>query len=146
MRSNNNQNESMSLAEEDNHINRKTLWFLLAGVFLISFSLLAFEITLTRILSVMLSYHYVFVVASLALLGLGTGGIFVYLFRRQRASRHGRFGSLGIFPSLFSLSIPFSVILITRIAYFENIQDNILLYGFLLFIPFFLVGVMVWPE
>ena len=136
----------MSLAEEDNHINRKTLWFLLAGVFLISFSLLAFEITLTRILSVMLSYHYVFVVASLALLGLGTGGIFVYLFRRQRASRHGRFGSLGIFPSLFSLSIPFSVILTTRIAYFENIQDNILLYGFLLFIPFFLVGVMVWPE
>ena len=143
MRSNNNQNESMSPGEEDNHINRKTLWFLLAGVFLISFSLLAFEITLTRILSVVLSYHYVFVVASLALLGLGTGGIFVYLFRRQRSSRHGGFGSLGIFPSLFSLSIPLSVILITRIAYFENIQDNILLYGFLLFTPFFLVGVFL---
>ena len=93
--------------EEDNHLNRRTLWFLLAGIFLISFSLLAFEITLTRLLSVVLSYHYVFVVVSLALLGLGTGGIFVYLFRPQRASRHGGFGSLGIFPSLFSLSIPF---------------------------------------
>lgn len=143
MRTNNNQKESISLVEEDNHINRGTLWVLLTGVFLISFSLLAFEITLTRILSVVLSYHYVFVVVSLALLGLGAGGIFVYLFRPQRLSSHGRFGSLGIFPSLFSLSIPFSVILITRIAYLENIVDNVLLYWFLLFIPFFLVGVFL---
>ncbi len=143
MRSENNQNEPMPLAEEDNHINRRMLWVLLAGVFLISFSLLAFEITLTRILSVVLSYHYVFLVVSLALLGLGTGGIFVYLFRQQRSGRHGRLGSLGIFPSLFSLSIPFSVILITRIAYLENIQDNILLYGLVLFTPFFLVGVFL---
>ncbi len=142
MKSKNNQNESLPLVEEDNHLNRRTLWFLLAGVFLISFSLLAFEITLTRILSVALSYHYVFVVASLALLGLGAGGIFVYLFRPQRASRHGRFGSLGIFPSLFSLSIPLSVILITRIAYL----NNILLYCLVLFIPIFLVGVMVWLK
>jgi len=139
MKSKNNQDESLSLVEEDNQISRRTLWFLLTGVFLISFSLLAFEITLTRLLSVALSYHYVFVVVSLALLGLGTGGIFVYLFRRQRSSRHGRFGSLGIFPSLFSLSIPFSVMLITRIAYI----DNILLYCLVLFIPFFLAGVFL---
>ena len=133
----------MSLAQEDNHIDRRTLWVLLVGVFLISFSLLAFEIILTRILSVILSYHYVFVVVSLALLGLGTGGIFVYLFRPQGSNRHGRFGSLGIFPSLFSLSIPFSVMLIARIAYSENLLDNVLLYGFLLFVPFFLVGVFL---
>ena len=142
MKSKNNQDESLSLVEEDNQISRRTLWLLLTGVFLISFSLLAFEITLTRLLSVVLSYHYVFVVVSLALLGLGTGGIFVYLFRPQRSSRQGRFGSLGIFPSLFSLSIPFSVILITRIAYI----DNILLYCLVLFIPFSLVGVMVWLK
>jgi hypothetical protein len=145
MKSENNQAESISPGEEDNHLNRRTLWFLLAGIFLISFSLLAFEITRTRLLSVVLSYDYVFVV-SLALLGLGAGGIFVYLFRPQRSSRHGGFGSLDIFPSLFSLSIPFSVILITRIAYFENLQDNVLLYGLLLFTPFSLVGGMVWPE
>ena len=136
----------MPLMEKNNQISRRTLWFLLAGVFLISFSLLAFKITLTRLLSAMLSYHYVFVVASLALLGLGAGGIFVYLFRPERSSRHGGFGSLGVFPSLFSLSIPFSVILIIRNAYLENLQDNILLYGFFLFIPFPLVGVMVWLK
>ena len=139
MKNGNNQDESLSLVEEDNQISRRTLWLLLTGVFLISFSLLAFEITLTRLLSVALSYHYVFVVASLALLGLGTGGIFVYLFRRQRSSRHGSFGSLGIFPSLFSLSIPLSVILITRITYI----DNILLYFLVFLIPFFLVGVFL---
>ncbi len=126
----------MLSVEADAQINRGRLWFLLAGVFLISFSMLAFEITLTRILSVVLVYHYVFVVVSLALLGLGTGGIFVYLFRQSRPGRHGRLGSLGIFPSLFSLSIPLSVMLIARIAYI----DNILLYCLVLLIPFFLVG------
>ena len=85
MKSKNNQDESLSLVEEDNQISRRTLWLLLTGVFLISFSLLAFEITLTRLLSVVLSYHYVFVVVSLALLELDTGGIFVYLFRPQRS-------------------------------------------------------------
>ena len=67
MRSDNNQNESMFLMEEDNHINRRTLWVLLVGIFLVSFSLLAFEITITRLLPVVLSYHYVFVVISLVL-------------------------------------------------------------------------------
>ncbi len=138
MRSKNNQNESISLAQEENHINRRTLWFLLAGVFLISFSLLAFEITLTRILSVVLSYHYVFVVVSLALLGLGTGGIFVYLFRRRIPRGHSRFSPLALFASLFSLSIPFSIIVMTRIA-----TGGILLYYFFLFIPFFFAGVFL---
>ena len=42
----------------------------------------------------MLSYHYVFVVISLALLGLGVGGIFVRLFRPQIPRGHSRFGSM----------------------------------------------------
>ncbi len=84
----------MFLVKEDNHITRRTLWVLLVGVFLISFSLLTFEISLTRVLSVVLSYHYVFVVISLALLGLGVGGIFVRLFRPQIPRGHSRFGSM----------------------------------------------------
>lgn len=84
----------MFLVKEDNHITRRTLWVLLVGVFLISFSLLTFEISLTRVLPVVLSYHYVFVVISLALLGLGIGGIFVRLFRPQIPRGHSRFGSM----------------------------------------------------
>jgi len=138
MRNESNQNEAISPVEEDNHINRRTLWFLLAGIFLMSFSLLAFEIALTRILSVMLSYHYVFIVISLALLGLGAGGIFIHLFRRRIPHGSGRFGSLALFASLFSLSIPLSVIVMTRIA-----TSSILLYCLLLFIPFFFAGALL---
>lgn len=129
--------------KEDDSINRGTLWILLGGVFLTSFSLLTFEITLTRLLSVMLSHHYVFLVVGLALLGLGVGGIFVHFFRPRIPSGHNRFGSLALFASLFSLTIPFSVILITQIGYMDNIWNNILLYCFLLFIPFFFAGVLL---
>jgi len=129
--------------KEDDHVSRGTLWILLGGVFLTSFSLLTFEITLTRLLSVMLSYHYVFLAVSLALLGLGGGGIFVHFFRPQIPSGHNRFGSLALFASLFSLAIPFSVILIIQIGYIDSIRDNILLFCFLLFIPFFFVGVLL---
>ncbi|MFH1647250.1 MAG: hypothetical protein ABID71_06175, partial [Chloroflexota bacterium] len=82
--------------QENNHLTRGTLWILLAGIFLVSFSLLALEITLTRLLSVMLLYHYVFAVVSLALLGLGAGGIFVHLFRPRVPGGHERFGSLAL--------------------------------------------------
>ena len=127
----------------DNDITRGTLWLLLVGVFLTSLSLLALEITLARLLSVLLLYHFVFAVVSLALLGLGAGGIFVHFFRPQIPSGHNRFGSLALFASLISLSIPFSVMLMVQIGYIEAIRDNILFYCFLLFIPFFFTGVLL---
>lgn len=129
--------------KEDDSINRGTLWILLGGVFLTSFSLLTFEITLTRLLSVMLSHHYVFLVVGLTLLGLGVGGIFVHFFRPRIPSGHNRFGSLALFASLFSFTIPLSVILIIQIGYRDNIWDNILLHCLLLFIPFFFAGVLL---
>ncbi len=56
---------------------------ILAAVALVSLSVLLLEITFTRILSVILSYHFVYLVVSLALLGLGGGGIFAYLRYRS---------------------------------------------------------------
>jgi predicted membrane-bound spermidine synthase len=128
--------------KEDEPLNRGTLGLLLAGVFLTSFSLLAFEITLARLLSVLLLYHFVFAVVSLALLGLGVGGIFVYFFRPQVPAGDNRFGSLALLASLISLAIPVSVILMIQIGYLDSV-NNILVYGFLLFIPFFLAGVFL---
>jgi len=49
---------------EGEHKNRKRLWILTGAIFLTSFSLITFEITLSRLLSVLLSYHYVFIVLS----------------------------------------------------------------------------------
>jgi spermidine synthase len=55
-------------------------WATLAGVFGVSLSLLLGELLLTRIFSVIFMYHFAFMVISLALFGLGVGGIAVYLF------------------------------------------------------------------
>ncbi|MCH2448513.1 MAG: hypothetical protein MK198_00050 [Gracilimonas sp.] len=47
----------------------------LCSLALISFGMILYEIVLTRIFAVILSYHYVFAVLSLAMLGLGMGGL-----------------------------------------------------------------------
>ena len=54
---------------------------LLAGVALGSFSALLLELSLTRLFSVVLFYHFAFLAISIALLGLGAGGVFAYLGR-----------------------------------------------------------------
>ena len=65
-----------------NQANMKLMrhWGVLGGVFLISLSLLVNELLLTRIFSVLFMYHFAFLVISLALFGLGIGGIAVYLY------------------------------------------------------------------
>ena len=135
--------EAISPITKDDQLTRGTTRILLAGVFLTSFSLLALEITLTRLLSVILLYHFVFAVVSLALLGLGAGGIFVHFFRQRVPGGNHRFTVLARYASLISVSIPLTVILMVRLSHIEAVQDNILLYGLLLFIPFFLTGLLL---
>jgi hypothetical protein len=53
----------------------------MAGVALASFSALLLELALTRIFSVVLFYHFAFLSISIALLGLGSGGVSAYLGR-----------------------------------------------------------------
>src|SRR5436190_4562139 len=54
---------------------------LLAGVALSSFSALLLELSLTRLFSLVLFYHFAFLAISIALLGLGAGGVCAYLTR-----------------------------------------------------------------
>ncbi|MGE0407576.1 MAG: hypothetical protein AB7O65_14880, partial [Candidatus Korobacteraceae bacterium] len=55
----------------------RMLW--LTGVLLVSFASLLLELALTRLFSVILFYHFAFLAISIALLGLGAGGVFAYL-------------------------------------------------------------------
>src|SRR5438552_123765 len=55
----------------------------LAGVALISESLLMIELALTRIFSVVMYYHFAFLAISIALFGLSASGVFAYIARRQ---------------------------------------------------------------
>ena len=55
---------------------------LVTGIALSSFSALLLELALTRLFSVVLFYHFAFLAISIALLGLGAGGVFAHL-RKQ---------------------------------------------------------------
>ena len=54
---------------------------LLAAIGLVSFASLLLELALTRLFSVVLFYHFAFLAISIALLGLGAGGVFAYIWR-----------------------------------------------------------------
>src|SRR3984885_4347313 len=59
-------------------ISEKTV---LAGVALTRFAALVLELALTRLFSVVLFYHFAFLAISIALLGLGAGGVCAYLLK-----------------------------------------------------------------
>ena len=59
---------------------------LLSGLALTSFGALLLELGLTRLFSVVLFYHFAFLAISIALLGLGAGGVFAYLWKPRLAA------------------------------------------------------------
>lgn len=62
----------------------------LGGLALTSFAALLLELALTRIFSVVLFYHFAFLAISIALLGLGAGGVFAYLLKARLAATDTR--------------------------------------------------------
>jgi len=70
---------------------------LLAGLFAVSMASLLLELSLTRLFSVVLFYHFAFLAISIALLGLGAGGVFAFL-RRARLAQVGT-RTLGVWTS-----------------------------------------------
>ena len=57
----------------------------LAGVALISTTLLMIELALTRIFSVVMYYHFAFLAISIALFGVSASGVFAYVMSRRLA-------------------------------------------------------------
>src|SRR5512146_2143942 len=83
----------------------------LAGVALSSFAALLLELALTRLFSVVLFYHFAFLAISIALLGLGTGGVFAYLGK----ARLGRVPTRSLAAWLSGLGA-ISVVLVLRVV------------------------------
>src|SRR5712691_8877027 len=70
------------------------------GVALVSFAALLLELSLTRLFSVVLFYHFAFLSISIALLGLGAGGVFAFIYQRKLA----RYSTRGIGTVLCALN------------------------------------------
>ena len=116
---------------------------LLAGVGLSSFAALLLELALTRLFSVVLFYHFAFLAISIALLGLGAGGVFAYLKKTWLTRFETR--NLAAWLSVANaLLIPFvlDVVLRTPVS-LELSQSNFLRLTVIYIasaIPFFLTG------
>ena len=80
---------------------------LLAGVALVSFAALLLELSLTRLFSVVLFYHFAFLAISVALLGLGAGGVFAFVRRSwlERFSLRGIASASSLAASLLTLMV-----------------------------------------
>jgi len=70
-------------------MNAKTLTRNL-GIFLIGLTLFMFEISLTRLFSTLMWYHYVFVALSLAMLGSTVGGVQAFKWLNSLGSKTGK--------------------------------------------------------
>jgi MFS family permease len=119
------------------HLSSRELTLLALSLLIISLGLLMFEIALTRVFSVMLAYHYVFIAVSVALLGLGIGAVF-FRFIRGRMLAERSFSALCKLSLIFALSIPLATTLVLKIPY----TDFLAVYYGITFIPFFFAGMI----
>lgn len=100
---------------------------------------LLLELSLTRIFSVVFYYHLAFLAISIALFGLGIGGVFSYVAAGWKAPLYTRLGRLSAANS-FLVMLALIVILIQK----NNLTDwNLALIYFTTALPFFVSGTIV---
>src|ERR1051325_5574258 len=116
------------------------------GIGLVTLSVLMLELSLTRLFSATMYYHYAFLAISLALFGSGASGVFIYIFqRRLDPDRAGRWLSLAAI--LFSLSTLFALFVILTVPLTletttENYYRLTKIYGATA-LPFFFAGCVI---
>jgi spermidine synthase len=114
------------------------------AIFLVSCSSLMFEISLTRIFSISLWYHYAFMVISIAMLGIGFAGTALAVFPRRLDT------ALAVSPVLAGISMLLCYIVSHYISFdpvkFSWDKTQILslaLYCIVLSVPFFFSGMLI---
>lgn len=117
---------------------------LLAGVALSSFSALLLELALTRLFSVVLFYHFAFLAISIALLGLGAGGVFAHLWKlRLSAWETRRVAMMSSLLAAIFIPVVLEVVLHVPVALRLSAGNFLRLSVIYLCsaVPFFLTGV-----
>jgi hypothetical protein len=123
-------------------------WGAAAGIFLVSFALIALQLFYMRALSVLRYHHFSYLVISTALLGFGASGTFLSFMLPALRRRFDLWA--GRFYLFFTVSIPASYLL-TRllpidIRYLLYSGDQLLLlgiYNLLVFLPFFFGATLI---
>ncbi len=124
-------------------MNRRLIFF---GISLITLSVLMLELSLTRLFSATMYYHFAFMAISLALFGSGASGVFIYIVQRGlKPERTGQW--LSAAAMLFALSNLFSLyVILANPLTFETGPENYYrlarIYGATA-LPFFFAGCAV---
>src|SRR5437016_5487845 len=116
----------------------------LAGTALSSFSALLLELALTRLFSVVLFYHFAFLAISIALLGLGAGGVFAHLWKlRLNAWETRRVAMMSTLLAAIFIPVVLEVVLHVPVALRLSAGNFLRLSVIYLCsaVPFFLTGV-----
>ena len=114
------------------------LTFLLTTLFMLSMSVLLFELALTRIFSIVLWYDYAFMAISIAFFGLGIGSLLTHILK-NKVKREQLPSKILQTTIIFAVSVPIFLVLIGHV-----IPPNIhFIYLFYLTssIPFFFAGI-----
>lgn len=115
------------------------------AIILFSSSALAFEISLTRIFSIALSYHFAFMIITIAMLGIGLSGTILSLYPILKRGKN-----IPIYGVFLGLSMSLSFIISKRLPFdpFRFPWDKtqfiyIVLYWLLISLPFFFSGLCI---
>jgi predicted membrane-bound spermidine synthase len=124
-------------------MNRRLIFF---GISLITLSVLMLELSLTRLFSATMYYHFAFMAISLALFGSGASGVFIYIVQRGLKPERTR-QWLSVAAMLFALSNLFSLyVILANPLTFETGPENYYrlarIYGAAA-LPFFFAGCAV---
>src|SRR5262244_1252563 len=118
---------------------------LIAGIALTSFAALLLELALTRLFSVVLFYHFAFLAISIALLGLGAGGVGAYL-GKMRLLKYGTRALVSCLCVVNTLLMPMVLIVVLKTPVSLQIStDNFLRLTAIYLtsaIPFFVTGLI----
>lgn len=99
---------------------------------------LILELALTRIFSVVFYYHFAFLAISIALFGLGAGGVFSYVVAARPGNVYQKLGTLALTSSVSVLLVLWFIL--------SRENNDVLTLGLVYFtaaVPFFLAGTIV---
>jgi hypothetical protein len=117
-------------------VNRRLLF---AGIFLIALSGLVLEVSITRIFSAAIWYHFAFVAVSVALVGLGASGLVV----QNRVNKlKGKWAENLTIYSAWGITIFIPITLFVMHALASQVF-YLPLFMILFSVPFFLVGIII---
>jgi hypothetical protein len=118
----------------------------LAGVALVSATLLMTELALTRIFSVVMYYHFAFLAISIALFGVSASGVFAYVTRR-RLDRYATDDLLAVQSLVYAVSTIVALFWLVRFRVGLNYSPHNLALMLTIYalaaLPFFAGGLVV---